>query len=189
MGTTLNMGSNDISNAKIVDTQTLNASADVNTARLTATQSIQSNGTINANGSITSSSDIAAQGNITANNDVLVNGTLRGAHDAVIGGVVKLQQINTVGTNCDTWGAISRDVTGATLSCQSGVWSMLGKKSLERMTWTVGSGNNYGDACLSSLNSKGLAAQGWVATGSDACTEDNQTCTVDNVRCFAVRLN
>lgn len=123
MGTTLNMGSNDISNAKIVDTQTLNASSDVNTARLTATQSIQSNGTINANGSITSSSDIAAQGNITANNDVLVNGTLRSAHDAVIGGIVKLQQINTVGTVCDTWGSISRDVSGAILSCQSGAWA------------------------------------------------------------------
>lgn len=57
------------------------------------------------------------------------------------------------------------------------------------MSWTVGSGNNYGDVCLSSLNSNGLTAQGWVATGSDACTEDNQTCTVDNVRCYAVRLN
>ncbi|NWC64022.1 shufflon system plasmid conjugative transfer pilus tip adhesin PilV, partial [Cedecea sp. P7760] len=133
MGTTLNMGSNDISNAKTVGTQTLNASADVNTARLTATQSIQSNGTINANGSITSSSNIAAAGNITsssniaaagnitANNDVLANGTLRSAHDAVIGGIVKLQQVNTAGTFCDTWGAISRDNTGAILSCQSGV--------------------------------------------------------------------
>ncbi|KTR98542.1 shufflon system plasmid conjugative transfer pilus tip adhesin PilV, partial [Pantoea dispersa] len=146
MGTTLNMGSNDISSAKTIGTQTLNASADVNTARLTATQRIQSNGTINANGSITSSSNIAATGNITssssiaangnitsnssitaggnvtANNDVLANGTLRSAHDAVIGGVIKLQQVNTAGTSCDTWGSLSRDSAGAILSCQSGVW-------------------------------------------------------------------
>lgn len=74
-------------------------------------------------------------------------------------------------------------------NCQSGVWRTTGKNSLERMSWTVGSGNNYGDVCLSSLNSNGLTAQGWIATGSDACTEDNQNCTVDNVRCYAVRLN
>lgn len=73
--------------------------------------------------------------------------------------------------------------------CQSGVWTPAGKNALERRTWSVGSGNNYGDACQASLNSQGLAALGWVATGSDACTEDNQNCTVDNVRCFAVRLN
>lgn len=73
--------------------------------------------------------------------------------------------------------------------CQSGIWKIIGNNSLQRLTWTVGSGNNYGDVCLSSLNSNGLTAQGWVVTGSDACTEDNQTCTVDNVRCYAVRLN
>lgn len=146
MGTTLDMGGNDISNARTIGTQTVNASADVNTARLTATQSIQSNGTINANGNITSNSSIAANGNITsnsaiaangnitsnssitaggnvtANNDVLANGTLRSAHDAVLGGVLKLQQVNTAGTYCDTWGAISRDGAGGILSCQSGIW-------------------------------------------------------------------
>ena len=74
-------------------------------------------------------------------------------------------------------------------NCQSGVWAGAGNKAIERLTWSISSGNNYGDACQASLNSKGLTAQGWVATGSDACTEDNQICTVDNVRCFAVRLN
>lgn len=158
MGTTLNMGGNDISNARTIGTQTLNASADVNTARLTANQSIQSNGTINANGSITTGSNIAAggnittsssmiangnitsnssigaagnitangsmaaSGNITANNDVTANGTLRGNHDLVLGGVAKLMQVNSEGTSCDTWGAISRTSEGAVLSCQSGIW-------------------------------------------------------------------
>lgn len=74
-------------------------------------------------------------------------------------------------------------------NCQSGVWAGAGNKAIERLTWSISSGNNYGDACQASLNSKGLTGQGWVATGSDACTEDNQICTVDNVRCFAVRLN
>ncbi|WP_272952623.1 shufflon system plasmid conjugative transfer pilus tip adhesin PilV [Erwinia rhapontici] len=40
----------------------------------------------------------------------------------VLGGVAKLGQINTEGKICDTWGSISRDATGAILSCQSGVW-------------------------------------------------------------------
>lgn len=92
MGTTLNMGSNDISNAKAIGTQTLNASADVNTARL------------------------------TAESDVTAKGILRGNKDLVLGGIVKLQQVNTEGRTCDTWGAISRDAVGAVLSCQSGVW-------------------------------------------------------------------
>jgi hypothetical protein len=28
---------------------------------------------------------------------------------------------------------------------------------------------------------------GWVASGSDACTEDEEYCTIDNVRCFALK--
>ena len=132
MGTTLNMGSNDISSAKTIGAQTLNASADVNTARLTATQSIQSNGTITANGNITSKSSISASGSVTAGNDVTASGTLRASHDAVIGGIIKLQQVNTAGRSCDTWGSVSRDSTGAILSCQSGVWkSLLSKFSVQ----------------------------------------------------------
>ena len=122
MGTTLNMGSNDISSAKTIGTQTLSASADVNTARLTATQSIQSNGTINANGSITSRSNIAATGNVTASGSMSANANITSGKDIIVGGVAKLKQINTAGTICDTWGAVSRDSVGAVLSCQSGVW-------------------------------------------------------------------
>ncbi|HBH6890097.1 TPA: shufflon system plasmid conjugative transfer pilus tip adhesin PilV [Serratia marcescens] len=188
MGTTLNMGSNDISSAKTIGTQTLTASADVNTARLTATQSIQSNGTINANGSITSSSNIAAGGNITtsssmiangnitsnssitaagnvtANNDVLANGTLRSAHDAVIGGIVKLQQVNTANSSCDTWGAVSRDSAGAVLSCQSGIWKLQGN-SLD--LFTVQSGGTCGNltqlVATCPAGSK-LVSGGWIMT-------------------------
>ncbi|WP_082672287.1 shufflon system plasmid conjugative transfer pilus tip adhesin PilV [Type-D symbiont of Plautia stali] len=190
MGTTLNMGSNDISSAKTIGTQTLTASADVNTARLTATQSIQSNGTINANGSITSSSNIAAGGNITtsssmvangnitsnssitaagnvtANNDVLANGTLRSAHDAVIGGVVKLQQVNAAGTSCDTWGAVSRDGTGALLSCQGGVWKSTAGSSVRVCAnscggeWPLEVGRVNHDGDWSSWNTLGQNCSG-----------------------------
>lgn len=112
MGTALNMGSNDVTNARTVSGQTLNASADVNSARVTATQSVTSRGTI------------TATGNITSSKDILANGTLRAAHDAVVGGVIKLNQVNTVGTKCDTWGEVSRDSSGAVLSCQRGIWKL-----------------------------------------------------------------
>ncbi|WP_231840714.1 shufflon system plasmid conjugative transfer pilus tip adhesin PilV [Erwinia amylovora] len=176
MGTTLNMGGNDISNAKTIAAQTLNASADVNTARLTATQSIQSNGTINANGNITSSSSIAANGNITsnssitaggnvtANNDVLANGTLRGGHDLILGGVVKLQQVNTAGTACDTWGAISRDASGAVLSCQSGLWKL---QSTPLDIFTVQSNGTCANLTVLSATcptGSRLVSGGWIMT-------------------------
>lgn len=59
---------------------------------------------------------------------------------------------------------------------------------IERTQFLVSSGSNYGDICQSNINSNGMAAQGWVASGSDACTEDGNDCSVDNVRCFAIRI-
>ncbi|MCX8963105.1 shufflon system plasmid conjugative transfer pilus tip adhesin PilV [Erwinia psidii] len=176
MGTTLNMDSNDISGAKTMGTQTLNASADVNTARLTATQSIQSNGTINANGSITTnsnmaaagnittSSSIAANGNVTANNDVIAVGTLRGNNDLVLGGVIKLNQVNTQGTNCDTWGAISRNGAGAVLSCQSGIWKL---QSTPLDTFTVQSAGtcaNLTQQIATCPTGSKMVSGGWIMT-------------------------
>ncbi|WP_244989462.1 shufflon system plasmid conjugative transfer pilus tip adhesin PilV [Erwinia rhapontici] len=99
MGTDLDMGGNSINNAATVN----------------ATKSINSAGTIVADGNVTSKADISAEGNLNADKDL------------VLGGVAKLGQINTEGKICDTWGSISRDATGAILSCQSGVWS--GSKS------------------------------------------------------------
>ncbi|WP_244156970.1 shufflon system plasmid conjugative transfer pilus tip adhesin PilV [Kosakonia radicincitans] len=170
MGTTLNMGSNDISSAKTIGAQTLNASADVNTARLTASQSIQSDGTINANGNITSgnsigaSGNINANGNITAGNDVTANGTLRASHDAVIGGVIKLQQINSVGTYCDTWGAVSRDSAGAILSCQSGVWKSSSLGGLQMVQGNSACGANTLSTAVCP-NGMRVISGGWTLTG------------------------
>lgn len=47
---------------------------------------------------------------------------------------------------------------------------------------------NYGNACQIYLNNSGLASQGWMLTGSDACTEDDDRCTIDNLKCYAVKL-
>lgn len=114
-------------------------------------------------------------------------GKIRADGDVSAGGILTLDKINVAGTACPVNGAISRDTAGATLSCQSGLWN-LGVKTLERKTWSMASGSDYGDICTSYLVSSNLIKQGWIVTGSDACTEDTRDCTVDNVRCFAVRL-
>lgn len=114
-------------------------------------------------------------------------GQLRSDGDASVAGILKLDQINVADTSCPTNGAVSRTATGAPLSCQSGLWNK-GVKTLERKMWSMASGSDYGDICTSYLRSSGLINQGWIVTGSDACTEDTRDCTVDNVRCFAVRL-
>lgn len=164
MGTTLNMGSNDISNAKNISTQ-----------KLSASQLIESKGTINADGNITSGGTITASGNVTA------------GKDAVIGGIIKLQQINTVDTICDTWGAVSRDKAGAILSCQSGIWktskvnlkkstmrssvfggtspTARGKHDFCALSYTYYKQNN-GQFCK--LNESPLNSRNWVLTADDA---------------------
>jgi len=199
MGTALNMGGNDITSARNINAtngsfsqtvsgQTLNASGDMNTARLTAQQSVQSTGWISANGNISSSSNIAANGNITsnssiaaagnitsssniiangnlsANNDVIANGTLRGNNDLVLGGVIKLNQVNSQGAGCDTWGAISRDSVGAVLSCQSGIWKL---QSVPLDTFTVQSAGSCANLALQTAvcpaGSK-MVSGGWIMT-------------------------
>ncbi|EDA5277277.1 shufflon system plasmid conjugative transfer pilus tip adhesin PilV [Salmonella enterica] len=49
-------------------------------------------------------------------------GQLRSDGDASVAGILKLDQINVADTSCPTNGAVSRTVTGAPLSCQSGRW-------------------------------------------------------------------
>ena len=59
-------------------------------------------------------------------------------------------------------------------------------------SWYAFPPGNYGGAnnssvCQQQLNSSGMAAQGWVLSGTDYCTEDNQNCTVDGLKCYAVK--
>ncbi|MEG7665007.1 shufflon system plasmid conjugative transfer pilus tip adhesin PilV [Hafnia paralvei] len=53
-------------------------------------------------------------------------GRMRSDANVSVGGVVELDQVNIAGTSCVKNGNISRDALGATLSCQSGVWVLLG---------------------------------------------------------------
>ncbi|WP_445441046.1 shufflon system plasmid conjugative transfer pilus tip adhesin PilV, partial [Citrobacter freundii] len=64
-----------------------------------------------------------------------------------------MDRINVAGIACYPNGQISRDANGGVLSCQSGAWANSGEKKIQRYTWSVNSGNNYGDICQTSLNS------------------------------------
>lgn len=53
-------------------------------------------------------------------------GSLRSDGDVSVAGVIQLDKINVAGATCPVNGALSRDDKGATLSCQSGVWTDAG---------------------------------------------------------------
>ncbi|EPG3143791.1 shufflon system plasmid conjugative transfer pilus tip adhesin PilV [Citrobacter freundii] len=120
-------------------------------------------------GYIKSTGNIDANGRVNAGEFIYING-----------------QAN-VGWGCSLNGLQGRTPEGAILSCVNGVWKSSSAR-IERTQFLVSSGSNYGDICQSNINSNGMAAQGWVASGSDACTEDGNNCSVDNVRCFAIRI-
>ncbi|MPQ55078.1 shufflon system plasmid conjugative transfer pilus tip adhesin PilV, partial [Citrobacter telavivensis] len=54
-----------------------------------------------------------------------------------VGGIITLDEIHTANTACPVNGAVSRDASGAILSCQSGLWVLVG--SPEGSYATVGS--------------------------------------------------
>ncbi|HIG0353144.1 TPA: shufflon system plasmid conjugative transfer pilus tip adhesin PilV [Enterobacter asburiae] len=120
-------------------------------------------------GYIKSTGNIDANGRVNAGEFIYING-----------------QAN-VGWGCSPNGLQGRTPEGAILSCVNGVWKSSSAR-IERTQFLISSGSNYGDICQSNINSNGMAAQGWVASGSDACTEDGNNCSVDNVRCFAIRI-
>lgn len=49
-------------------------------------------------------------------------GKVRSDGNVSVGGVMELDKINVADTHCDKDGSVSRTVTGAPLSCQSGIW-------------------------------------------------------------------
>lgn len=55
-------------------------------------------------------------------------GKVRSDGNVSVGGVMELDKINVADTHCDKDGSVSRTVTGAPLSCQSGIWKTQGSK-------------------------------------------------------------
>ncbi len=158
---------------------------------------VKSTGNIDANGTV-NATYVWASGNLNSNyvhsnGNIDAAGQVYGAGGVVSGGRMttnEFLQINgqaNIGWGCSPNGLQGRTPEGAILSCVNGVWKSSSAR-IERTQFLVSSGSNYGDICQSNINSNGMAAQGWVASGSDACTEDGNNCSVDNVRCFAIRI-
>ncbi|WP_394854370.1 shufflon system plasmid conjugative transfer pilus tip adhesin PilV [Klebsiella michiganensis] len=115
-----------------------------------------------------SSNQITSNGRLTTNEFLQINGQA------------------SVGGGCSPNGLQGRTSAGQLLSCVNGVWT--NTTSLKRMVFMIsGETKNYGDICQKYLDNNGYTALGWVASGSDACTEDEEYCTIDNVRCFALK--
>lgn len=185
MNTALSMGGNAINNVS-----TLTASGKITTTNdvqgrdLLATRDISAARNIAAAGEVRAAT-MTATGTITAGGNITSSGTVSGAY-------LRPTADAAEGAGCSPNGLIAKNYAGLILSCQSGVWRTQGKGTLQRYTWYATppgpTTDEYGDICQAQLDSWGWSASGWVATGSDACTEDGEECTSDGVRCFAITL-
>ncbi|EFC0648294.1 shufflon system plasmid conjugative transfer pilus tip adhesin PilV [Escherichia coli] len=130
--------------------------------------------------------NIYASGNLTAGT-IKSNGTIESTGRIKAGEYIHLNGQATLNAKCTPNGLVGRDSAGRVLSCANGIWKN-NNSTLRNMTWMLTGGENYGNACQIYLNNSGLASQGWMLTGSDACTEDDDRCTIDNLKCYAVKL-
>ncbi|WP_407221248.1 shufflon system plasmid conjugative transfer pilus tip adhesin PilV [Enterobacter sp. CPE_E1214] len=150
MSTALNMGAKDITNAATTTTATLNAT-NVNSTNVTATnvnaQTTRTAGETYTGGWFRTTGDTgwynekwgggfqmtdstyirAFNGKSIYTSGQVKAGSLRSDGDASVAGVLTLDKINVSGASCPVNGAYSRDVKGAPLSCQDGVWAGSGK--------------------------------------------------------------
>lgn len=99
--------------------------------------------------------DITHSGRINASGNITTTGTVRG-------GTVQLDQISISGHRCTPDGLLSRDASGALLSCQSGVWKGAVGGNLSRAGVNALSVESTGDFhfVLVSISSRFFAVDG-----------------------------
>ena len=170
----------------ILASGTIAIAKDGRTGRSMTNGVIDAAASMDRTGNIYASNDILASGNIDGNN-IKAKGSIESIGRVNVGEYLYLDKKANAGTICYPNGLQGRTSEGQILSCVNGLWKA-SSGTLENMVWSVNSGSNYGNVCQNYLNNNGLSSQGWIVTGSDACTEDGDTCSVDNVKCFAVRL-
>lgn len=164
---TVGAGSGGAVNAYLNSSGNIYASNDINVGHHVNTQYVWASGNLNSN-YIHSNGNIDADGRLNVGEYAYINGQA------------------SVGGGCSPNGLQGRTSAGQLLSCVNGVWT--NTTSLKRMVFMIsGETKNYGDICQKYLDNNGYTALGWVASGSDACTEDEEYCTIDNVRCFALK--
>ncbi|WP_437891307.1 shufflon system plasmid conjugative transfer pilus tip adhesin PilV [Phytobacter sp. V91] len=129
---------------------------------------------------LSASNDGKTTGAVSATGNISSSGTVSGQY-------LKPVSTSVEGSACTSNGLISKISDGSLLNCINGIWRS--PVSLQTMTFMLGGDHkNYGDICQRHLNNNGLSANGWIITGSDVCTEDEHYCTIDNVKCYAIKL-
>jgi len=133
MHTSIDMGENDLNNTGTVNAVTGNFSGNVMAGdKVTAENDIRTrNGWLVTRGDKGWLNETHGGGFTMTDNDwvrainnksISTGGNIRADGRLSAGGVLQLDEINIEGTRCERDGLVSRDGTGAILSCQSGVW-------------------------------------------------------------------
>lgn len=168
MSTALNMGGNDVNNAKVINNQTTNTSGNTITSGSTTT-----GGDTNTGGWFRTKGDGGwindkHQGGFTMTDDGWVRsvydkgiytggqvqaGTIQSNGRMTTNEFVQINGVATAGWACSPNGLVGRDASGGILSCQSGVWTSSGKVS----SFEVVQGN---DACGKYVYSKAYCPAG-----------------------------
>ncbi|HBM0952511.1 TPA: shufflon system plasmid conjugative transfer pilus tip adhesin PilV [Enterobacter kobei] len=147
MHTSIDMGANNINNAGNVNgtngifTSEVrgangNFSVNVTAAGQVKGNTVRADSDISAGRNIAASGNISASGNITASGQV-TGGTVRSNKNLSVGGIITLDEIHTANTACPVNGAVSRDASGAILSCQSGRWKS-GQVKFNTQVYNIG---------------------------------------------------
>lgn len=155
MNTAINMDGNDINDVNQLHAHTLK------TQSVHATGNAEIEGDIRFVGNISTSKNIFSQGHMTTNGWFIskgktgwyseqgeggwhmtdkmwikaYNGKSIYTRGTVRGGYVQIDNISVVNTPCPSNGLLSRDASGATLSCQSGIWKSSEKLSAKNCHW------------------------------------------------------
>lgn len=156
MNTSINVNGNDLNAVKTANTDTLNATqGNITTATTTTTNATTVNsGTTNTTGETYTGGWFRTKGDSGWYNEKWVGGwymtdpnwvrsyadksiytggtvlagALQSGGRTTVGEYLQLNGVATEGTGCGPNGLVGRNAAGLTLSCQNGVWSLLGQK-------------------------------------------------------------
>ena len=190
MHTSIDMGRNHLNNTDTVNAITGSFSGNVSAAKVTAEGDIRSQqgwlisrgdkGWFNESyggGFYMSDHDwvrsVNNKGIVTGGQ--VKGGSIRSDGRLSAGEVLQLDQVNSAGSRCSSNGLISRDVSGALLSCQSEVWGTNGKVDVINGNnpvcpankiplaryWTQAGGSNHGHYCTLQM--------GWAGVTMPSC--------------------
>ncbi|CNG52646.1 shufflon system plasmid conjugative transfer pilus tip adhesin PilV [Yersinia similis] len=190
MHTSIDMGGNNLNNTGTVNAIEGRFSGNINAVDVTAEGNIRSQqgwlisrgdkGWLNESyggGFYMSDNDWVRSVN---NKSIATGGQIKGGNirsdgRLSVGEVLQLEQVNSAGGECSSNGLVSRDASGALLSCQSGVWGTHGKvdvingnnptcpanKIPVARYWTQAGGSNYGNYCT--------LQTGWAGVTMPSC--------------------